>query len=188
MKKLPNSKKNLEVPDVELEVLDIASDPYANLLQVAEESGFDRSVIERMVNRLRAQHQPILSELKSVKTKELTDLIEDRMYRTLGYMDDYAMSRATVKDLAIAFGILGDKRQLLKGEPTHIISNTERLNLNELVPKLLDEAKRRGVDVFTEGTYTDITPALAHQKTPGRKGTEKNKHKKARQKVESGEP
>ena len=175
-------------PSLEVEILDIASDPYAKISQLAEETGLDPHVIRRMVERMRAQHQPVLSELKAVKTQELTEIIEDRMWRALQYMDDYSMSRATVKDLAIAFGILGDKRQLLKGEPTHIISHNERLNLNELAPKLIAEMERRGIKSFAEADYVEIGPAGPHKKAGGTTVQEKVKIKKSLEKRDIAEP
>ncbi len=192
MKPLKNAKitaKNgMKSMDVDLEILDAASDPYAKITQLAEDTGLDPVVIRRMVDRMRAQHQPVISELKAVKTQELTEIIEDRMWRALQYMDDYSMSRATVKDLAIAFGILGDKRQLLKGEPTHIISHNERLNLNALAPLLIKEMQRRGIESFAEADYVEIGPAGPHKKAGGGAIVEKTKIKKSLEKREIREP
>ena len=40
-----------------------------------------------------------------------------------------------------------EKRQLLKGEPTQIISVDERKTLNQLLPLLIVEAQRRNVEI-----------------------------------------
>jgi hypothetical protein len=63
--------------------------------------------------------------------------------------------------LAIITGILTEKEQLLLGKPTQILSHQERKNLNELIPVLIQEARRRGIDFgisaeTTDAIYTEI--------------------------------
>ncbi len=52
-----------------------------------------------------------------------------------------------LKDKAISYAVLLDKRQLLRGEPTEIVSVEDSRKLNELVPLLLAELERRKIDV-----------------------------------------
>ena len=63
------------------------------------------------------------------------------------YIDDYVMADANYRDLCMGLGILVEKRQLLKGEPTQIISVDERKTLNQLLPPLIVEAQRRNVAI-----------------------------------------
>jgi len=170
--------------ELESKILDAASDPYAKIKQLAKEADIPENVIQRILKRYRGKDLAVVSELKTVKTKELTDLIEDRMHTALEYMDDFAMARATAKDLAIIVGILGDKRQLLKGEPTHIISRQERMQLTELMPLVLKEMERRGITSLVDAEYIEVTQGdkkLTHtnrknvaENTAMKKAVEKN--------------
>lgn len=85
--------------------------------------------------------------------RETLDLMEDRIFRALQYMDDFVLSTSSAKDLALTVGILVEKMQLLKGLPTEIIDVNDRRKLNELIPLVLKDAKRRGliIDVDSEG-------------------------------------
>ena len=57
------------------------------------------------------------------------------------------MADANFRDLSMGVAQLIEKRQLLKGEPTQIVSVDERKTLNQLLPLLIQEAARRGVIV-----------------------------------------
>jgi hypothetical protein len=46
-----------------------------------------------------------------------------------------------------------EKRQLLRGEPTQIISDAERKKLHELLPLAIAEAQRRGLTL--DGQVTE---------------------------------
>ena len=61
------------------------------------------------------------------------------------------MSQASLKDLSIALGILIEKRELLNNRPTQIIDFTSRLQVQQLLPRMVQEAKRRGIEI-------DVTP------------------------------
>jgi hypothetical protein len=50
----------------------------------------------------------------------------------------------------LGLGVMIEKRNLLRGEPTAIISDHERKKLHELLPALLEEAKRRGAVTLDE--------------------------------------
>ena len=62
-------------------------------------------------------------------------------------MDDVSMSQASLKDLAIATGILIEKRELLNGRPTQNIDFTSRMTVHHMLPRLMEEARRRGITV-----------------------------------------
>ena len=60
-------------------------------------------------------------------------------------------NRASVKDLAAVAGMMVDKRQLLRGEPTQVIKIQDVRKLDEMAKALHEEMERRGMLV-------DVTP------------------------------
>jgi len=126
------------------------TDPFKSIAQAAKECGFPPSTIRNFLRRLKARYQPLHDTVQEVKVNELIALLDDRAMRAVAHMDDFAMATAGVKDLAIAAGVMIDKSQLLKGQPTSIISTAEREQLRDLLPKLLREAERRGITIEGE--------------------------------------
>ena len=172
-------------------VLDLTSDPFATLISAAQDAGLDPAVMARMLDRVKSKYQPVLGEMRTVKTQGILAKIEDRLDRALDYLDDLALAGASAKDLAIIVGILAEKRQLLRGEPTHIMSSTERMSVNELVPALLREAEKRGLTVQNDDKMIDITPASTERATRPRGKmslADRRKLKKLKEKFTLGEP
>lgn len=154
-------------PDQEAALLAATEEKFARVSALAGELGLKPEVIGRMIARMRARYQPIAGELQKHKTSEILEMIEDRIGRALGYLDDFVLSKATAKDLAITLGILLEKRQLLRGEPTQILSVEERQGLNELLPKLIAEAQRRGLSIdVTTGSAMVLPPSVERATRP----------------------
>jgi hypothetical protein len=57
------------------------------------------------------------------------------------------LSESKIKDVGVFAGIALDKTLLLDGSPTQIIGHAEQKKLDELLPALLNEVKRRGTMV-----------------------------------------
>ena len=57
------------------------------------------------------------------------------------------MNESKLKDIMITLGITTEKLLLLEGQPTQIISQQQHQKIDELLPALLTEIKRRGVTV-----------------------------------------
>lgn len=140
------------------QVLEIDTEVMIPLRKTLEAAGLKGAVVERMLLRARSQYQPAHQELRRVKTKEFQELLDDRIYKALMYLDDYSLAASSAKDIAIIVGIFLEKRQLLRGEPTHILSIEERGQLNSLVPMLIKEASRRGLVFEDRGDIIDVTP------------------------------
>ena len=140
-------------PEKAAEAIDLATDPYRRLADVAEASQMPLATVKALINRVRNHYQPVHEELKRIKDNEIIELLRDRTGRALGYLDDYSLSSASAKDLAITIGILIEKTQLLEGKPTQILSVEERRHINDLLPAVIKEAKRRGhvIDVSPDG-------------------------------------
>ncbi len=88
---------------------------------------------------------------------ELLAMIEDRLEWVLDYLDHHALAKMKGEKLMIAAGILIDKRQLLKGEPTQITKYEDMRKLDEFLESVSKELKARG-----EGPdVIDVTPGPA---------------------------
>ena len=183
-----------QLADVLLE----GSKPLQSFMAAAKALGLKPRTTQRLVQRLRAQYQPILSELRKFQKDQFLELLEDRAHRALEYMDDYSLANANAKDLAIIVGILMEKRQLLRGEPTQILSIEERAGMGELIPRLLQEAERRGLSVGVYKTIEGEAEVVTNPPDPERAtrprsvakayGPEMHLRGEVRKKTESGEP
>ena len=54
------------------------------------------------------------------------------------------MAESRLKDVGVFAGIAMDKVLLLSGQPTQIVGQLEQKKMEELLPALLSEVKRRG--------------------------------------------
>jgi hypothetical protein len=177
-------------PDQLPEVLIGEADPFAGVKAAAEQAGLPVPVLERMIKRIRAQYQPVVGELKQVHTGELVKLLDDRAQRALLWMDDEVLAKSSAKDLAIIAGIMLEKRALLRGEPTQILSVDDRQSMNDLIPQVLAEAQKRGMFVDVLEGCVDVTPGHEERQWgPRAKTSMKTKAAKHKAKVraESGE-
>ena len=73
----------------------------------------------------------------------------------LSFMDETAMAQASLKDLSINLSVLVEKHQLLQNKPTQIIDFTSRQQLQVLLPRMVAEAKRRGIVVDGESSRVE---------------------------------
>ena len=79
--------------------------------------------------------------------------LERRVSRRLNVLDRYLtdnrlhelLMMSGLKEIGIYEGIMMDKSLILKGQPTVIIGSEERVKLNEVLPSLLNELRRRNL-------------------------------------------
>lgn len=124
---------------------DIVSNPMAKISELMKRHGFSRFVITSCKRSLQRQDLAVKEELRKVTNKGLLDLVDDRLHRTISAIDDFSIEDASLRDKAYAGDRLFNMRQLIKGEPTQIVSSADRAKLNELLPMLMREAQRRGI-------------------------------------------
>ncbi len=74
---------------------------------------------------------------------QLLAVIEARLADVFEYFDDHTLARMSGRDLLVGVGILVDKRQLLKGEPTAITKFLDMRNMDEVMEMFRKEAARR---------------------------------------------
>lgn len=131
-----------------------AEDPEATIKRLAKDCGLTPYATGAILQQMRTRWQPISEEIERVTTTSLVALIEEKLPILLKAITQGKAERATVKDLAFAFSVLAEKRQLLKGEPTQIMTYEERKNINHLLPDVLKEAQRRGLIV--DATFKEM--------------------------------
>ncbi len=154
------SGRGVEVTDPEkaAAVIDAITEPpgtYENLTEAFKAAGLPKVVSDSVIRRIRVKYFGAVTEARALKTAELLKMLGEKLHLALGYVDDKVLAEASARDLMLGVGILTEKRQLLMGEPTQIISDHERKKLHELLPAFIEEARRRGVTV--EGTVTAKT-------------------------------
>ena len=136
--------KNSKTP-----VVQPTAESFERLKHAGIECGSDPRAMKQLVIRLQVR-PPAKGRLK-LDDKELLALIDDRLARAFAFLDDFTLGQASARDLTVNIGILTDKRQLLRGEPTVITRLEDVKKLDELAAMLEVEMKRRGKII-------DITP------------------------------
>lgn len=127
--------------------------------QAMQDAGFRERVRASLVRRLKVKHGDEETIPHRPNTQEITGLIEEKIHLGLTYMDDKVFSEASFRDLSVGVSALIEKRALLRGEPTQILSNHERAKLHELLPLAIAEAQRRGLTIPGTVTEKTIEPA-----------------------------
>lgn len=151
-------------PELAAAVIDAATNPdvelkLGKLREAYREAGLPLATAEALIKRIRVKFFGAVSATRNLKTQEVLDLLGNKIHLALQYMDDKVMSEASFRDLALGTTAMIEKRQLLRGEPTQIISDAERAKLHELLPLAIAEAQRRGLTVEGQVTGRTVEPA-----------------------------
>lgn len=142
-------------------IADMALDKFAKTRELAETLGVPKAMIEGLIRRARTRYLPLKEELHRIQSRDIQELLDDRVFRLLQYMDDSLMANASLRDVAYALDRMLNYRQLMRGEPTAILSVEDRRTLNELIPALVREAQRRGVLIEGQAVHVPDAPAPA---------------------------
>lgn len=109
-------------------------------------------------DKMDRQFAKFVKKLRGGVTNELfLGLLEKGLLRACWILanDTTAFERLNAKELSLLIGHLTETRQLLRGEPTKIISIEDRRNLDELTEAWIKEATRRRQFVDLEpGDYS----------------------------------
>lgn len=125
----------------------IATNPDEVVAKLAKDAGFSHHVTQNFIKRLRIQGGAFKEAVQKLNRRELVEKLDEKISLGLHFMDDFALAGMDGKDLAIMIGILIEKKQLLEGRPTQILSFEERKHLGELLPAYVKEAARRGITI-----------------------------------------
>lgn len=137
----------MKSPEKAALVIDAMTDPLLKVQEALAAAGLPEKVSSAVLRRLRVKFFGAVTEVKAFKTQELVRMCEEKLGMISQYLDDKVMAEASARDLGLMAGVLIEKRQLLRGEPTQIISNDDRKKLHELLPALIAEGQRRGITV-----------------------------------------
>ncbi len=112
--------------------------------------GYDPDTMQRLAAR--CQGRAPSARGRRLDDVELLSVIEGRLASVLEYFDDHTLGKMSGRDLVVAAGILTDKRQLLRGEPTAITRFQDIRKMDEILEAVAKELKRRGkvIDVTPE--------------------------------------
>ena len=146
-------------PEVVAAVLDAGTEPLQKLKDAFKAAGLPVPASEALLKRIRHKYFGVTHAVKALKTNEIVGMIEEKLDIIRFYLDDKVMAEASARDLMLGAGVLIEKRNLLRGEPTQILSDKERKTIHELMPELLAEAKRRGLTVDGQVTGKTSEPA-----------------------------
>lgn len=117
-----------------------------------------RVIYDRFANKYRV----VVDGLRKASTVDILALLDHCIRDVMESLASEDWSKVGARDKAVIGGILIDKRQLLSGEPTAIISVDDRRSIEELSKAFVYEAKRRGlVHDLQPGEYTTVAPKVA---------------------------
>jgi len=85
-------------------------------------------------------------------TAYFLDEVERKLALSLSSLTSTKLAEASVGDLQKVIGMFVEKRALLRGEPTQIVSHRQRVEIDKVLPMLVEAAKRRGLSLI------DVTP------------------------------
>src|SRR3972149_5958366 len=106
-------------------------------------AGVDRALVERMTETEEASgFTP-----RSRPVNELIQQLGEKIDLALHHLNNAALAKAPARDLSNMVAAMIEKKQLLEGQPTAIVSVEHRMKMDALLEKVVKEAQRRGVVV-----------------------------------------
>jgi len=148
-------------PEAAAKIIDkvLSPEQYRKIDDLAAEVGLHKSTVDALKKRLEFRYLPVGIELGRIRTEQFAEGIDGYANWILNSVDECDLLKASLKDKISAFCMLIDRRQLLSGEPTQILSINERKDINDLMPLLVAEATRRGLTI-------DVDPITGEQLGP----------------------
>ena len=127
-------------------------------LQSAETKMADRKNLP--VPKPKSQGERVAELLRKLKAHDFTrgdtalvEVLDETIVSLVLSMDKEAQIQASLSQKAQAFGVLVDRRQLLKGQPTAIVRYEDIRKIDELAVAIKDEIERRQ-------KLVDVTPTV----------------------------
>ena len=158
--KLHKPRRSLENTDPEKFadfLVGFAEDPECNLAKLAKRCGVPKGSVDALVRRIESRYLTVLDETKKVTTKLLLEKMDVALPLLLDKLSDKELiNNSALREIAVSVGVLLEKRQLLRGEPTQIMTLAERKSMGELAPAIVAELEKRGETIDVE--FEDIPP------------------------------
>lgn len=134
---------------------ELMMDPSAEVAELAAKAGMPEATVRALRTALQTTYQAPAQALRRANNATLLDMVDDRVVTFLQHMTDDKIRKASLRDQVYAMDRMFNIRQLLRGEPTQIVSIDDRKALNDLVPLLIKSAQRRGVVIDAIGRTLD---------------------------------
>lgn len=125
----------------------VSETKLTQLSDALRDNGVPPGAAAGIIKRIRVKFYGAISEVRNLKKMELDEMLGKKIHLMLSYIDDKVVAEASARDLAMGVSQLIEKQQLIRGEPTQIVSDLERKKLHELLPLAIAEVKRRGLTV-----------------------------------------
>ena len=99
---------------------------------------------------------------KQTAQEQLAGRMRARLDVVQEYLEDDAvwfakLEKAPLRDIAIMEGVWIDKLQLVEGKATAVISHQHQEKLDEMLPRLLEAIKQRGLTIGVSERRMEIT-------------------------------
>lgn len=130
-------------PEFKAHTLALVKSNNGNVLRTAKELGLDESVI-----RLWLRQQSRYRSLSEQKVIELAEKAEFNAHLLADSIADHDLETASLAQKATAMGIMVDKMQLLRGQPTSISISLGRDDINSFLSSSLSDI----IDITPEPT------------------------------------
>jgi transposase-like protein len=127
------------------------SGPQRNISAVAREMGLSPEAATKIARELEQELQPLQRAIEDVRVEDLAKQFGTLTRDALAAITQPKLDGANARDLGVLAGIGSQNFQLLRGQPTQRLEINDRREMNELVKMMLEEAKRRGIEI-------DVTP------------------------------
>ena len=142
-------------PEVAVAAIEAASDPVSRtqneaiekVNQILKDAGVPGRVSQGLIRRMRVKYADVVTVKKCLSTNDILETIDREIDLISSYIDDKVCADSNLRDLGLVKAALIEKRNLLRGEPTTIISDADRKKLSDLLPALIEEGRRRGIIV-----------------------------------------
>ena len=122
-------------------IIDALARPGATVKGVAE--AFD--LAPQRVAKIRDRYENSIRAIGKVDRARLIDRLWDFVDRIADSLTDEDIEDTSLKDRLIAMGVAIDKARLMAGEATVIMGSERRRKVEELLPAMVEEARRRGM-------------------------------------------
>ena len=134
--------------------------------EMAASAGIPPRIAGAIARRVEDQLGVAKKEFKAMSLNEEMSRVQEIKQELLENMDVVSIGAMNAKDLALAYGIMTDKKLLLGGKPTSIVDFNVRARLEVLMPAMLAEAARRGITM--DGTFTKVSETENDDSQPAR--------------------
>lgn len=89
--------------------------------------------------------------IELINPNDLLSASQEKLCLALSYLDITQLSQAKATELISVIKQLFDITQVLQGKPTSINASANRKALEDLLPRMIREAERRGMQVASQG-------------------------------------